>query len=1183
MYVHNIIRKFSQLAMLSVILGIAACSGDDLTGTPSTGDTAPGDGTTTPTTTNVRIGSTSTGSFVDGTLLLTPTSISAGGNTVVSVDLADSAGAPATVSTTVDFTSTCVSGDMSSFSTSSVTTTTGIATTTYTASGCIGSDLITATVSGTTLAASASVIVASTLPSSIQFSSSSSTLIALRGNGGASGLPESAVVTFLVLDNLGGPVVGEDVNFTLSTTLGGVSLSFTTATSDGNGQVQAILQSGDFSTSVRVIATVASIPALTTASNAIAIATGPPEQNGISLSASELNPRAWNNDGTQVTITARLTDKFQNNIANGTAILFTSELGGIEPSCTTVDGVCSVTWSSKDPRTNNLASPGIPGITTILARVVGEEHFNDSDGNGVFSDGDTFVDLPEAFRDDNDNGSHDEFEFFDDINNNNSYDTGSNKYNGIGCIHTTDCDTTSNTITVRDSIQLVMAEDKANIFLIQYNNSGTVPLGTTFDTTIDSSITFTIGGGTNGNVLPVGTTIKFTTTNGEIIGSPDSTVGNTVATAETYTVFLAADDTPSSDGFLTMEVDTGDGSGPQSFAPIPISDGTVNNTRIGAFIASIFTEGVISLSSNSIAPAGTSDLTVDLVDLAGTPITTNASVSFTSPCIAGGAATLSSGTVVTSTGQAVVTYTDVSCTGTDMITASLNGTTSTATGTITITTAPPAPGSVTQSSITNSTIALAGTGSASGLPETTTLTFVVEDANGNPIQGEAVSFSLNSTVGGISLSSLAETSNASGEVITTVQSGTVATSVRVTATVDSNTALTTASSAIAIATGPPDQNSMSISAATLNPRAWNIDNREVTINALVADRFNNPITDGTAISFTTEFGAVTPSCITDNGSCSVTWRSQNPRTNALGGTPGVTTIMATVEGEESFSDVDGDGVFSDGDSFTDLEEAFRDDNNNSTYDAGEFFVDFDGDFGHDGVSAKYNGKGCIHSTLCDAVDAVTVRDSIQLVLAEDIPVVSQVQFDSSTVAYPAGTPAFSTLADSSVSFTIGGTTNGQILPIGSTINFGVTNGSIVSGGSHTVSNSNSGAGTYTVFITDDGTPSDDGFLTIDVNVGDGGNSFSFTPIAINDVGQTYSIGGTVTGLLLGESVTLQNNAGDNLKVNGNGAFTFAAPLSDGETYEVTVGLQPTTTTCTVALETGTVAGSDVTDVVVNCI
>ncbi len=1190
MYAHNLIRKFSQLATLAAILGIVACSGDELTGTP-TGDatTAGGDAT------NVRIGSTASGSFVDGSLFLTSASISAGGSTTVTVDLADATGAPATVSTTVDFTSACVSGGMATFTTSSVTTSTGIATTSYTAQGCTGSDLITATINGTALSASSSVTVASTLPASIQFSSATESLIALAGTGSTSGLPESSTLTFLVLDNNGGPVAGEAVTFSLSTNVGGISLSFITAASDGLGEVKAILQSGTVATSVRVIATIDSDTTLSTASNAIAIATGPPEQNNISLSASELNPRAWNVDNKQVTITASLSDRFKNPITNGTAISFTTELGSIASSCITTDGKCSVIWNSQEPRANDLANPGLPGITTILARVAGEEHFNDSDGDGVFSDGDTFTDLPEAWNDENDNGRFDEFEFFDDFDNSKTYSPVNGLYNGIGCIHATLCDPLSDTVAVRSSINLVMAEDTPSTLQLQYNNSGVVPSGTTFDTTIDSKITFTIGGPVNGNVLPVGTTITFKTTNGEIISGEKHTVDNLVSIAGSYTVFVAADDTPSNDGYLTAEVVIGDGGGTYSLTPIPISDGSVNNTRIGAIIATVFTEGVISLSSSNILPLGTSDLTVNLVDLTGTQITTTAIVNFTSPCVASGDASLSSGSVTTATGEAFVTYTDISCTVPDTITATISGTTSSATGTITISADAPAPGSITLSGITDSTIALSGTGSASGLPETTTLTFTIADASGNPVQGEPVSFSLNSTVGGIDLSSFAEISDLNGEVTTTVQSGTVATSVRVTATVvESDPPLTTASSAIAIATGPPDQNSMTISAVTLNPRAWDVVGREVEITARAADRYNNPITDGTAISFTTEFGAVDPSCITTNGSCTVKWRSQNPRTNTLGGTPGVTSIMATVEGEESFSDVDGDGVFSNGDSFTDLPEAFRDDNNDDTYNDGEFFVDFDGNLEYDaGVDSYtgngfYNGKGCIHTGgLCDEItDAITVRDSIELVLAEDVPDISQVKFGASPVDYPIGTPTFSTLDDGSISFTIGGFTNGQILPVGSTITFGVTNGEIVSGGSHIVTNSNAGAGTYAVFITGDDTPSNDGFLTIDVAVGDGGDSFSFTPIAINDVGLTYSIGGTISGLPGGETVTLRNNAGNNLPITGNGTltdtFTFTAGLVDGDAYKVEVGLDPASVICTVGLGTGKVDGADVTDVVVTC-
>ena len=1188
MYTHNLLKMLSQVTMLLTILGLAACSGDNLTGPgPSTVDTTTtttGDDTTGGTISSVRIGSIVDNTFTDGIVSVSPNTLSAGGTAAITVNIVDANGDPVTTTTTIDFSSACVSGGLAALSNPTQSTTTGVATTNYLAQGCTGSDIVTATLNGTAQSASGNITVASTTVASIQFSSSTESLIALAGTGSTSGLSENATVKFLVLDNQGLPVQDEDVTFSLSTTVGGISLSTTAATSDGTGEVSTTLQSGATSTSVRVIATVVSNTALTTPSGAIAIATGPPEQNGISISASELNPRAWDVDNKQVTITASLVDRFKNPITDGTAILFTTELGGIEPSCTTIDGACSVIWNSQEPRNNNLAAPGLPGITTILARVAGEEHFNDGDGNGVFSDGDTFVDLPEAFNDENDNGVFDQFEFFDDFDISGTYSTANGLYNGTGCIHSTLCDPASDAITVRKSIRLVMAENEPSILQVRYNNSGIVPLGTTFDTTIDSSITYTIGGFTNGNVLPIGTTIKFTTTNGEIVGSAERIVANTVSTAGTYTVFVGPDGTPSSDGSLAIEIVIGDGGGTFAFTPIPINDGTVNNTRIGAFITGVFTEGVILTNPSNIAVLGTSTLTVDLVDLTGTPITTTESVGFTSPCVVSGDATLSASPITTATGQAVVTYTDVSCTGTDTITATLIGTTNTALGTITISATPPTPGSINQSDITNSTIALAGTGSASGLPETTILTFTIKDSSDNPVEGEAVSFSLNTTVGGITLSTFAAISDANGNVTTIVQSGTVATTVRVTATVDSNTSLTTASSAIAIATGPPDQNSLSVSAETLNPRAWNLDGKEVTITALLGDRYNNPITDGTAISFTTEFGTVSPSCITTDGSCTVTWRSQNPRTNTLGGVPGVTTIMATVEGEESFSDVDGDGVFSDGDSFTDLPEAFRDDNNTAGYDAGEFFVDFDVDGVHDAASGLYNGKGCTHTTDCDSVDAITVRDSIELVLAEDVPVISKVEFGTTTVSYPTGTPTFSTLTDNSISVTIGGADNGQILPVGSTITFGVDSSTIISGGSQIVTNLNAGAGRYTVFLKSDESDPTTGFLTIDVAVGDGGDAFSFTPIAINDVGLTYSIGGTISGLPANTTVTLQNNAGNNLAVNADGTFVFTTRLADGEAYDVTVGLvDPAPATCTVGLGTGTVAGADVTDVVVTCI
>ena len=81
---------------------------------------------------------------------------------------------------------------------------------------------------------------------------------------------------------------------------------------------------------------------------------------------------------------------------------------------------------------------------------------------------------------------------------------------------------------------------------------------------------------------------------------------------------------------------------------------------------------------------------------------------------------------------------------------------------------------------------------------------------------------------------------------------------------------------------------------------------------------------------------------------------------------------------------------------------------------------------------------------------------------------------------------------------------------------------------------------------------------------------------------TYTIGGTVSGLNTGTSVTLMDNGGNALKVTANGSFTFTTALATGAAYKVTVGTQPTGETCTVTGGTGTVGTANVTSVVVSC-
>ena len=635
-------------------------------------------------------------------------------------------------------------------------------------------------------------------------------------------------------------------------------------------------------------------------------------------------------------------------------------------------------------------------------------------------------------------------------------------------------------------------------------------------------------------------------------------------------------------------IDTATNSADADVTTDPTVDPIVSSVRIGSIVSGTFTDGVLLTTPNAISAGGTSIITVELVDETGVAVTTSNTVTFSSPCVTDGTADLSNPSYLTTNGTATTNYTASGCTGSDVVTVTLGGTTQTASGTVTVASA--TAGSLEHTLNNPALIALAGTGSALGLPETSTVTFTVKDGLGLPVQGETVTFSLNSTLGGITLSTITATSDNTGQVVTTVQSGTVATNVQVTATLDSNTNINTVSSTIAIATGPPSQNNISIGAAQLNPRVWNTIEKLIAITVSVGDRFGNLVTDGTLVSFRTELGNIDSNCSTINGSCSVNWHSGLPQENfqTPEGNPGVTTIMAFVEGEESFVDKDSNGVFSNGDEFIgagfnfDLEEAYVDGNENNVYDSDEESVDFNSSFDHDLGDTKYNGKGCIHDTDCSAADSINVWTSMTMVLGEDDPAVYLIEYDGVTVSPISNPPTFYTRNNSSISYTIGGLVNGRILPVGSVVSFTTTNGKIAGDGSHTVANAVGAAQTYTVTIERDTTPSE-GSLTAKVVVGDGGGTFTFPSIAINDEPTSYTIGGSISGIPVGESLVIKNNGGDNLSIPaGATTFVFTNPVFDGEVYGVTVGLAPTSATCTIGLGSGKVTGSNISDIVITC-
>ena len=92
------------------------------------------------------------------------------------------------------------------------------------------------------------------------------------------------------------------------------------------------------------------------------------------------------------------------------------------------------------------------------------------------------------------------------------------------------------------------------------------------------------------------------------------------------------------------------------------------------------------------------------------------------------------------------------------------------------------------------------------------------------------------------------------------------------------------------------------------------------------------------------------------------------------------------------------------------------------------------------------------------------------------------------------------------------------------------------------------------------------------------------------VTSAFTVGGTLTGLPAGDTVTLQDNGSDDLTLSNNGTFTFPTALPSGQSYSVTVsGTSGGTSILTeidwppvTANGSGTISGANVTNVVVQC-
>ncbi|MCS6099052.1 hypothetical protein ACRN9J_04165 [Shewanella baltica] len=399
-----------------------------------------------------------------------------------------------------------------------------------------------------------------------------------------------------------------------------------------------------------------------------------------------------------------------------------------------------------------------------------------------------------------------------------------------------------------------------------------------------------------------------------------------------------------------------------------------------------FQDGIAEISADTLSAGGTASVAVMLQDEQGNLFSEPVDVIFTSTCVSKLIAELSSPITAVS-GLATSTYLAKGCVDIDNISVSANigGKNLTAIGIIKV--LPASAGSIVFIDAVPEYIGIKGT----GIDESSTLRFKVLDTNGIPVANKAVTFSLNTTIGKLAVSPSIATTNSQGVVQTVVNSGTVATTVRVTASIDGTDPLIASqSSVLVVSTGKPDQDSFSLSASTFNVEGWNYDGATVDITARLADAFNNPVPDGTAVIFTTEGGSIDDSCTTKNGVCKVVWTSQQPRSvgtdsngpllnaeglqdknpdsslkaemNRAGGTyygnkygqpyGGRVTITATAIGEESFPDLNSNNILDSKQEF-DLFKATLDskgeaincgrDNSGDCYDLSEAFVDHNED------------------------------------------------------------------------------------------------------------------------------------------------------------------------------------------------------------------------------------------------
>lgn len=420
-------------------------------------------------------------------------------------------------------------------------------------------------------------------------------------------------------------------------------------------------------------------------------------------------------------------------------------------------------------------------------------------------------------------------------------------------------------------------------------------------------------------------------------------------------------------------------------------EGTV--VRMGSGTGAAFQEDVLLAGSTSLPAGGDTSITVSLVDIDGVPYTAVTPVVFSSGCVSSGLSEFAPEEVSTSGGVASAQYRTNGCTGTDIVTATATVDGIDLSASVSLSIESDNVLGIEFVEVVEPLLSLPGAGGA----ETTEVFFRLLGGLGAPVVGEAVSFRLSSSIGGISIAPNRESdiSDFDGIVSTTVQSGTVSTTFQVVATHDA-TGNSTNSDGIVVSSGVPVDSKFSLSLSTFTPRdAFDTDGIEVDLSIIASDYFGNDVPDGAQVYFASpESGNVDQSCILISGECSVVWRSAGSRPDDFRA-----SIIAYIDGAEDYTDTNGNTVYDAGDvRGIDLGEPFINEDELGGYDIGEFFVDSNRNGIRDVANGEWDGP-CLDavdaSADCSGNDSVSISKVAVIRMPTDTPRMIEATIDYS--------------------------------------------------------------------------------------------------------------------------------------------------------------------------------------------